>query len=154
MDEVSHRQHDQYFAVYQPWTRFDFFLSFVLTNVCPSPEPYPDSGTGTGGFHHPPKRRLPRRADGASSRRGMGCALGRTIAFPFPSTLREAVLQRGCRRQLLGTSPLLQRLRPRRTCPRHTPTLACARSRSHSHMLALSRACTHVMKVSPVTGNG
>ena len=119
-------------------------ITFVLTNSCLSPESYPSSGTDN--------RRI------SSPRRSGDCPDEPTVPAvaeawtapttapspsPFPSTLREAVLQRGCQRQLLGTSPLLRRLRPRRTCPRHTLTLACARSRSHSHMLALSRACTH-----------
>ena len=144
MAEVSHRLLDQYFATHRPWSRFDYNLlhSFSRILVCLQ-NPTRVVGQTTGGFHHPPKRRLPRRADGASSRRGMDCAHGRTIAFPLPLHPQRGSFAEGVPTPASGHKPSAATAASTTHVPTaRTHTLALSRACSHSHMLALSRACT------------
>ena len=156
MAEVSHRLLDQYFATHRPWSRFDYNLlhSFSRILVCLQ-NPTRVVGQTTGGFHHPPKRRLPRRADGASSRRGMDCAHDRTIAFPLPLHPQRGGFAEGVPTPASGHKPSAATAASTTHVPTaHTHTRlrtlalalthACALTRLHSRTLALSRARSHL----------
>ena len=106
-------------------------------------------------FITPPKRRLPRRADGASSRRGMDCAHDRTIAFPLPLHPQRGGFAEGVPTPASGHKPSAATAASTTHVPTaHTHTRlrtlalalthACALTRLHSRTLALSRARSHL----------
>ena len=148
MGEVSHRRHDQYFAINRPWSRFDHYLlhSFSRILVCLQ-NPTRVVGQTTGGFHHPAEAATAptsRRCQ-QSPRHGLRPRPHHRLP-PSPPPSERRFCRGGANAsfwaQALCCNGCVHDARAHGT---HSHSLAHARARTHtclrSHALALTHAC-------------